>query len=216
MVNNGFTTKSDYVCDILKKRITEGKYQQGESLNISKIADEFDMSIIPVREALKRLEMEGLVNIIPHKGAQVTTFDKETISEIIEIRAVLEGYAARTAIPNFDDEKIQHLESMIGKMDEYILKNDDESYANANKEFHKYLYKQSPLSRLYDMIVNLWDGGRPTSAIFAFIPGRMEESQKEHYQILKALKDKDGEKLERIIRDHKTRNIHLWEKINKK
>ncbi len=93
------------------------------------------------------------------------------------------------------------MQSLIDKMAICIDNEDDEKFAKHNKEFHKYLYRQSPLKGLYDMIVNLWDGGKSTSAIFALNPDRMVKSQDEHHLIMEAIVAKDEQEIERIIRD---------------
>lgn len=204
-----FETKSDYVYKQLKQKILKGVWKQGQNIIISKVAKDLDISAIPVREALKRLEMEGLVDIIPHKGARVTTFDEDRINEVLSIRAVLEGYAARTVIPFIDDKKIQELRHMVKRMEDYANAGDDENFSSANKEFHRYLYKQSPFPLLYDMIFNLWDGGNWSKSVFAFKPDRMSESVMEHYEILKAIEEKDGEKTEKLTRTHKEKNMKI-------
>lgn len=210
-----FETKSDYIYKQIKQNILKGVWKQGQNIIISKVAEELNISTIPVREALKRLEMEGLVDITPHKGARVTTFDSDRIKEVLSIRAVLEGYAARTAIPFIDDKKMAELKQMAEKMEHYAKVGDDGSFSNANKEFHRYLYKQSPFSLLYDMIFKLWDGGNWSKSVFAFKPDRMYESVIEHYKILEAIEEKDGEKAERLIRMHKEKNMLILQRLSK-
>jgi len=209
-----FETKSDYVYKQLKQKILKGVWKQGQNIIISKVAKDLDISAIPVREALKRLEMEGLVDIMPHKGARVTTFDGDKVNEVLSIRAVLEGYAARTAIPFIDDKKMRELRHMVKKMEDYANAGDDENFSSANKEFHRYLYKHSPFPLLYDMIFNLWDGGNWSKSVFAFKPDRMSESVMEHHEILKAIEEKDGEKTERLTRMHKEKNMKILRKLS--
>ncbi|MEL7566108.1 MAG: GntR family transcriptional regulator [Dehalobacterium sp.] len=210
-----FSTKSDYVYSQIKNKILKGELKQGENITISKMAEEYNISAIPVREALKRLETEGLVEIIPHKGAQVITLNANKIKEVISIRAVLEGYAARTAIPFLTEEKLAKLNKMIEKMHDYAAEGDSENYGITNKEFHRFLYKQSPLPLLYDMIFKLWDGGNWSKAIFAFYPERMKESVNEHLEIIKAIEEKDEERVEFLVRSHKEKNGRLLEEIKK-
>jgi len=210
-----FETKSDFIYKSLKQKILKGVLDQGESITISKVAKEYEISAIPVREALKRLEMEGLVVIAPHKGATVTTFDAKKINEIVSIRAILEGYAARTAIDFIDETKMKQLKEMVYEMDALAKAEDDESFSNANKEFHRFIYKQSPFETLYDMIFNLWDGGNWGKSVFAFSPERMHESAQEHLEILAAIEEKDGEKAEALTRKHKARNLDILYKLSK-
>lgn len=211
-----FATKADYVFTYLKEKIIKGELKQGERIVISTVAEELNVSSIPVREALKRLETEGLVKNIPHKGAQVSSFDFKKLNEILSIRAVLEGYATRTAIPQINNKLMEKLEKMVDEMRRYAEEEDDESFCIANQEFHRRLYQQCPFPRLYDMIFQLWDGGNWSKSIFAFNPGRMKESVREHQEILQAIKEGDEEKVEKLVRAHKLRNRDLFKKLAEK
>lgn len=210
--NNLFTTKAEYVYKLMKDKILKSQWNMGDSIIISKVAEELDVSIIPIREALKRLETEGLVDIIPHKGARVTTIDSDKVAEIISIRAVLEGYAARTIIPYMDEERLKHLKSMVAKMDQYVIEGNTEQFAVSNKEFHREMYRLTPYPLLYDMIFNLWDGGNWSKSVFAFEPARMAQSNEEHKKILATIEEKDGNLVERLVRDHKNNNIKTLQK----
>lgn len=212
---NIFETKSDFVYKSLKQKIIKGILDQGENIKISKVAKEYEISSIPVREALKRLEMEGLVVIAPHKGATVTTFDAKKTNEILSIRAILEGYAARTSVDFIDEDKMKQLKDMVYEMDVLAKNKDDENFSYANKEFHRFIYKQSPFKTLYDMTFNLWDGGNWSKSVFAFSPERMRESTREHLEILAAIEEKDGEKVEQLTRKHKVRNLDILYKLSK-
>lgn len=214
-VQHIFESKSDYVYKLLKQKILKEIWKQGEKINISQVAKELGVSSIPVREAINRLEMEGLVDIIPHKGAHVTVFDDRKVREVISIRAVLEGYAARTAIPYIDNTIILELKSMSDDMERHANNKDDESFGIVNKNFHRKLYKQSPFPLLFDMIFKLWNGGNWSKSIFAFRPERMLESVEEHRQIIKAIEEKDGDKVENLLRKHKEKNMKLLLEIAK-
>lgn len=210
-----FESKSDCVYKLLKQKILKDVLKQGEKININRVAEELGISSIPVREAINRLEMEGLVYIIPHKGAHVSVFDDRKVREVISIRAVLEGYATRTAIPYIDNALMLELKCMSDEMERHANKNDDASFGIVNKDFHRKLYKQSPFPLLYDMIFKLWEGGNWSKSVFAFRPDRMLESVEEHRQILKAIEEKDGDKVENLVRKHKEKNMKLLLEIAK-
>jgi DNA-binding GntR family transcriptional regulator len=210
---NVYTTKSDIVHKILKQKILDGGFSMGESLNISKIASELNISIIPVREGLKRLETEGLIDFIPHKGAQVRSFDLAKIKEIYDIRAVLEGLAARAAIPSLDAEKIEQLKSMNEAMKQYAVEGDDERFGQANKEFHRFIYQNAQYPSLFDMIFNLWEGNW-SKAVFAFHPERMLHAVEEHIEIIQAIEEKNADQTEHLVRQHKLNSAKLFEGIS--
>ncbi|MED1949568.1 GntR family transcriptional regulator [Brevibacillus centrosporus] len=211
---NVYTTKSDIVHKVLKQKIIDGELAMGESINITKIAAELNISIIPVREGLKRLETEGLVEFFPHKGAQVKTFSSTKIKEIYDIRAVLEGLAAREAIAHLDPDKIEQLKAMNEQMRQYANEADDERFGQANKDFHRFMYQNAQYPTLFDMIFNLWEG-HWTKAIFAFHPERMHDAVAEHDAIIEAIEAKDGVKTEQLVRAHKLKTAKLFETISK-
>jgi len=207
-----FITKSDYVYQHLKSKIINGELAMGENLNISKISDEFNISTIPVREAIKKLEAEGLIDFTSHKGAQVKSFNPDKIKEIYEIRAVLEGLAAKSAIPNMTPDKIEYLKFMAEQMRQYAINEDALQFGNLNKEFHRFIYENSSYQMLYDMIFQLWEGNW-TKAIFALHKERMFKAVEEHLEIIQAIEEKDENKTEQLVRLHKLNTAHLYESI---
>ncbi len=213
-MNKIYDTKSNYVFHYLKDKILKGVYKQGDSIVISRVTKELGVSTIPVRESLKRLQSEGLVEIIPHKGATVTTFDKNKINEVLTIRAVLEGYAAGVVTETISKETLQKLYEMNEEMDKISKEGKDEVFSDLNKEFHRLLYKNSSHLLLYNTIFDLWDRGNWSKALFAFYPEKMKESVNEHKAILDAIKNKDKDKAEKLAREHKMKNIKFYYEIS--
>ncbi len=208
-----FQTKSEYIYCLLKNQITEGVISQGETINISKIAADNQMSPIPVRESLKRLETEGLVEIIPHKGATVTIYDEMKIIEVMRVRALLEGYAAKTALIQISQDVIEELKYMNKKMRAAALTNDDEKFVELNRLFHKKIYSFCQNKLLNEMIYNLWDGGNWSKALFAYFPELMIISVNEHEEIIEAMEKKDSEKVGSLVRLHKSNSIDKYREI---
>lgn len=204
-MSNNFLTKSELVFNTLKDRITNGEIEPGTELIISRLSEEFNVSTIPVREALKTLASEGLVEIEPHKSAKVIEFDLEKLHQIITIRAGLEGYAARLAVFHINEIQLKSLENIINKMKEFMKELDIEGFNKNNLKFHRQLYQIPPYPVLYEMIVKVWDGGRWTRSVFAISPKRMEKSIDEHIAILDAIRDKDEDKVEKLVREHRMR-----------
>ena len=205
MDNNIFTTKSEYVYKTLKEKILNNVIKPGESLVIARISKEYNVSSIPVREALKDLEKEGLVEIEPHKTAKVSTFNIDKLREIGTVRAGLEGYAARLAVDFITDEKLDALLVFIEDMRKSVNLENKETFIKKNIEFHRYLYQVQPYTMLFDMIINVWESSKWTRAIFSIRPERMEESLCEHEAIIDALKNKDRDQVERLVREHRNR-----------
>lgn len=196
-------TKADLAYRILKENIINGYLKPGTRLIQKKIAEELHISEIPVREAFKRLQSEGLITITPHSGAQVTDLDQEELEEVLAIRGVLEGFAARTALLTVTSQDVEKLKSILKKMEECIQENDRTKYGVLNQEFHRLLYSLSPYKRLQKMIDDLWYGAERSRSVFTLVPDRIKTSYEEHRQMIDALEAGDGDRLEQLVREHR-------------
>lgn len=201
----GYKTKVDLIYEVLLQKIAKGDYQDGERLVISQISRENNVSDIPVREAVRRLESEGYVSVIANQGAVVRSFSKERLSEIFQIKAVLEGYAARLSVDFLTPQDIEDLRRCNEKLRRALEKNNMKDYSRLNKEFHLRIYLNMPQRELYNMIQDLWKKYSITTTVFSLAPARMEESIEEHEEIIRLLVAKDYEQVEKLMRGHKMR-----------
>ena len=119
---SGFKTKTEVVYDFLKKNILNGRYQPGEKIVISVIARQLDVSDIPIREAIKRLQTEGLLDITPHVGANVVEMDQDEFEQITLIRAELEGLATRLSINHLSEKDFKELDR-LNREGDVLVKN---------------------------------------------------------------------------------------------
>ena len=206
-------TKGEYVFQTLKKQILTSVLKPGSDIVISKISKKFNISIIPVREALKRLESEGLIENEPHKSAKVVKFNLEKLRQIIIVRAGLEGYLARLAVPYINEVHIKKMEKMLDKMKTAMENNKSEIFNLENLEFHRYLYQIAPYPILYNITIKVWDGGKWIRAIFALNHERMKASLQEHIVILKAVKERNEDKVEQLTREHRMKVGYYLEKV---
>lgn len=193
-------TKSERVYEYLKEQILMNHYKPNERIIIREIAKQLGVSDIPVREAMKKLASEGLIEIKTHSGARVTVINLEDLEQIFLIRIELESLAARLAAKNATEEEIAKLEKYIKKMDECYEKNDIHKYGEYNRKFHQTLYKASHAPILVDLIDKLYVRSERSKTIFFLDPQRIKESNKEHLSVLEALKERDGEKAAELIR----------------
>jgi len=198
-----YKTKSGFVYELMREKIVSGEWPQGMNIIVATIAKEIGVSAIPVREAMKLLESEGLVVLEPHKGARVTEFDTEKIMEVMSIRGVLEGYAANVALPFLDREAFADLHRRVEEMDSFVKAGECDRFIAANKEFHRTIYAKGPFPLLNEMIFKLWDGGGFSRIVFAFRPERIKTAHEDHIAILRALEGNNGDEAERLIRQHK-------------
>ncbi|MBE3518962.1 MAG: GntR family transcriptional regulator [Firmicutes bacterium] len=197
------TTKSEYVYRVLRENIISGNLRPGTRLGQKWIAEQLQVSEIPVREAIKRLQAEGLVTVIPHAGAEVAKLDPLEMEEVLAIRAVLEGLAARTAAERIGPEDIVELEELLKQMDECVKRKDAVTYGLLNQEFHKMIFSLSPYKRLLKMIDELWYGAERSRSVFILDPSRLEASRDEHRALVEALRNHDADKAEQLTKQHR-------------
>src|SRR5215469_14031428 len=135
------TSLTSAVAEKLREKIVHGDIQEGEQLHQDAIAQEFAVSRIPVREALRQLEAEGLITIVPHRGAVVSLLSCDEIEELFEIRAVLEPEVLRVSIPNLKEEDFQKAEQILETYDTALGDEGDVSeWGRLNWQFHSTLY----------------------------------------------------------------------------
>lgn len=197
------TTKLEVVYNVLRENIVNGNLEPGTRLVIKKIAQDLGVSEIPVREAIRMLEAQGLVTMTPHTGAQVSKFNVDDIQEIVAVRGLLEGYAARTAIPFIEGAVLTELNTCLAAMKKCVEEGNLSEFGSLNRQFHQLIYDQSPIKRLNKMISELWDGSERTRAVFGISKQRPQESLKEHQGILAAILEGNGDKVERLVREHR-------------
>ncbi|HWR36803.1 MAG TPA: GntR family transcriptional regulator [Clostridia bacterium] len=140
------------VADKLRQKIIRGELHEGEQLRQDAIAAEFQVSRIPVREALRHLQAEGLITIVANRGAVVSALSPEEIGELFDIRAVLECHVLREAIPNFTDEDFRKAEEILKGYEQVVEQDTDiSSWGQWNWQFHSTLY--APANR--PVLINL-------------------------------------------------------------
>jgi DNA-binding GntR family transcriptional regulator len=198
---NEFKTIQEVIFNTLKKRITSGEYEPGKRLIAKDLAEEFDISRMPVREALTRLASTGLVELIPYKGAVVNELTEKDYMEIFSIRSVLEGLAARLACPNMREED---LEKMRAANDEIksMIEEDDVEFQRVNRLFHSTIWQRTNSERLTTLLTNLYSEAAQYRHLTMIHPGRMIEVHKEHEEFLTALYERDAKKAEESVRKH--------------
>ncbi|MBC3919428.1 GntR family transcriptional regulator [Undibacterium sp. CY18W] len=190
---------SDQITSSLRKNIYEGVLSAGVPLKQEELADQFGVSRIPIREALKKLEAEGLVRHEPHKGSVVTTHSIPEIIEMLDIRIGLETRALRLAMPNMTQD---HLDRCQAILERYDHASKPSVWFALNLEFHLTLYSAAKKPRLIKMIEDLVLGTQRYTRIYiSHILGR-EQPQREHYEILEALRAGAEEKAIRMLEEH--------------
>lgn len=198
-----FATKNNYIYENLKDDIVEGRLRPGERIVIPEVSNRYNVSPMPVREALGRLQQDGLIEIIPHVGARVKLFDIEQFKEIMTIRIELEVLATRMAIPFINEERITRLETLYQEMVECVKTRDSNKYGKVNKEFHLTIYSAGPYQILNELITSLWARSENSRTVFSKVSDRLERSIVEHRDWLDAIKEENIEKATQVLRKQK-------------
>lgn len=188
----------------MRSRIISGEVVSGAALSELALADEFGVSRTPVREALKQLQTEGLVEIRPRVGTFVTAPSRREITELFEIKELLEGAAARLLAQRGRVRETDALIVNLEQADEAVRKEDRLRYAELVHEFHDLLIEGADNSKLqahYRTLMNQLAYARLVQTSLAK-PGRPLESDREHHQVLNLILEKDGESAERVMREH--------------
>ncbi|MBO8141302.1 MAG: GntR family transcriptional regulator [Firmicutes bacterium] len=208
------SSRAELVYKSLRDDILRNRLRPGERLSEERIGRQLQVSRTPVREALKRLHAEGLVEITPHRGAVVRDPSGEDLAELCAVREVLEGLSGRLAAKAISSVELYTLEQLIEEMDRTIAGGNLDELIELNFEFHhtiwvasrnRYLVQQ--LRQLRQFIFRLQDSSLKYSA-------RTKEAQEEHRALFQAIQAGDPDEAERLAREHFRKSemvrIILW------
>ena len=199
---------STKVFHTIREDILSGKYRYNEELKEKTIGDELGVSRTPVREALRQLELEGLVTIIPNKGAYVVGISKEDIQVIYEIRSRLEGLCAMWACSHITKEQLDELEENIYLSEFHAGKEGHaEQILELDNKFHEILYEASESPVLKHTLSDFHHYVQRVRKITLADPKRAVASNEEHRKIVEALKAKDSKKAEELATIHMMNTI---------
>lgn len=189
----------------IRENILNGVYRENEELRENTIAKELGVSRTPVREALRQLELEGLVKIVPNKGACVTGITQKDVKDIYMIRSLLEGLCARWATEHITEEKIDELEEIILLSEFHLKKRREEQPQQVTEldgKFHEILYTASNSRILKHVLSDFHKYVRMARKASVTNPERAEKSIEEHKNILQAIKDRDADRAENLANEH--------------
>lgn len=199
----------------LREDILTGAYQDGEELREITIGEKLGVSRTPVREALRQLELEGLVTIVPNKGAYVSAITRKDVRDIYKIRSLLEGLCARWATRNISDNQIEELEEIV-LLSEFHLRRDAAGRAKQVSEldgkFHQVLYEASDSRILEHVLKDFHKYVKMSRQLSVGTSDRAEQSIAEHKGILEAIKRKDAQLAEKLADEHimnVMKNLHI-------
>lgn len=196
----------------VREDILSGRYQDNEELKEKVISSELGVSRTPVREAMRQLELEGLITIVPNKGAYVTGISPEDIHDIYMIRSYLEGLAARLACDHITKEQIDELEETVYLSEFHVKKEHYEQVVELDSKFHELIYVASgskilehELSKFHQYVARI---RKKSLGKFE----RAKNSTEEHKNILNAIANRDGDLAEKLAHEHIIQTIKNFER----
>jgi len=199
---NGLSIQGRVIAE-MRRRIISGEIATDVNLSELTLAEEFGVSRTPVREALKQLQTEGLVEIRPRVGTFVTTPSRREITELFEMKELLEGAAARLMAQRGRVPELDRLEENLREEDDAVTRDDRVRYAELVQEFHDRLVgsDNTKLEAHYRILMNQLAYSRLVATSLSQ-PGRPAQSDQEHHRVVELIIAKDGDSAERVMREH--------------
>lgn len=186
----------------LREDILSGKYEEHEELKEVAIGEELGVSRTPVREAFRQLELEGLIQIIPNKGAYVTGITEKDVKDIYMIRSLLEGLCARWATEHITPEQMDEMEENVYLAEFHAKKGHLEQLAELDNRFHDILYEACDSKMLEHQLKDFHQYVLRVRKKTLSNANRGPKSNEEHRQIMEAIKSKDAELAENLAHQH--------------
>lgn len=193
---------SEKVASILREAIGKGELVPGERLPEKLLSEQLGVSRAPIRDAFRILDLEGLVEITPQKGARIKGLTVKDVESIYELRSTLDALAIRLSVPNLRGEDFSYLGKVLQQMKGCIKKRDTDFYKSLNSEFHDLFYQKSQNQWLCDVNGGLMKHIMRLRSFSLSKPKRLKESYKDHVNIFEALKHEKNLQAEEIARKH--------------
>ena len=192
----------DVVSEALRQAIREGVLQPGERLMEIQLADELGVSRTPIREAIRKLELEGFVVMVPRRGTYVADISLKDVVQVFEIRSALEELAAGLAAERITPDELEELERILVEINDYIARDDFDKIVDADIRFHGILYKASRNNRLVDILRNLREQMLRFRSISMHYPGRLAATWAEHRQLVECIANRNSTQARKIAKKH--------------
>lgn len=207
MIQHKTVSLADQVFDHIETDILSGKYQKGELLTETKLSAELGVSRTPIREALRRLEQEHLIEETG-KGVIVVGIDENDVEDIFQLRFRIEPLAAQRAAERHNEYQLSKLREAVEFQEFYLGKRDADRIKLMDNQFHETIYKMSGSIVLYDVLLPLHRKLQKYRRVSVSTSSRAEASVKEHRAILDAITSGDGEKSCELVKQHLENAYH--------
>lgn len=195
--------KSRQIYGGLREQILNMEIEPGERLVLREIANRYNTSDIPVREALRMLERDGLIDMVPYRGARVTTLSAREIEETYFVRGHLESIATGLAAEQITDDGLAELEAIMVDLRGAVEAQDGARFSELNQQFHQKIVSAGGNEVLYELTMDIWRRHSGFQRVFRMVPERLATSQAEHEQIMDALRARDSKRAAELALAHK-------------
>ena len=196
-------TRTQVVVEVLREKILSGDIAAGEPLRQSALADELNVSRIPVREALLQLEAEGLVKFEAHKGATATELSVDQVTEIFELRALIEADLLTKAIPNLQDEHLLQAEKVLDELESAFKREDAVgTWSELNTKFHTCLYQAAERPHTLEVVHGLNTNCDRYIRLQLLHAGGIPRAEQDHRDLLTYCRNKETDKAIELLRAH--------------
>lgn len=192
----------EIVFESIRGAIISGTLKPGERLMEVQLAEKLGVSRTPIREAIRKLELEGLVIMMPRKGAYVADLSIKDITDVLEIRAVLEGLASGLAALRITDEEIEELEMTAVKFNQAIDEGDFDAIVQRDIEFHDLIFKATRNEKLIQITNNLREQVQRFRLMYINKSNKSKELAREHYEIAEAISNRNIDLAEKLAKTH--------------
>ena len=192
----------DRTYEAIRLAILSGRFAPGSKLTVDHLARQLKVSRTPVKEALVRLEREGLVRVIPRHGAFVEQLSRSDVEELYDLREVCEGLAARKAATRATEADLARLRELVDQAAQCVRDGDRVRYSDLDVAFHGLIVEMSGSRRLTQVLEGLRSQTRLMMATSVVLPGRLRLSHQEHQALLQALSAREPARAEEVARAH--------------
>jgi len=192
----------EIVFETLREAIIQGRLEPSERLMEIQLAEEMGVSRTPVREAIRKLELEGFVVMVPRKGAYVAGISVKDIVDVFEVRAALEGLAAGLAAERATTEELEEMERAVLQIYEVSSGTNLNTLVERDTNFHELIYKASRNQRLVQIVIHLKEQIQRFRTTSLALPGRGRHAVEEHKNIIEAISSRNVELAGNLAREH--------------
>ncbi|QBG35583.1 GntR family transcriptional regulator [Litorilituus sediminis] len=198
-----YKTRTQLVVETLREKILSGEIKAGDPLRQAALAEELNVSRIPVREALLQLEAEGLVSFEPHKGATATELNADQVDELFELRAMIECNLLAASLPLLTEAKLAEATDILSQLDKALGKeNAANTWSELNSRYHNCLYSAANRPQTQDLVNTLNKNADRYIRMHLLWAGGISKAGPEHNQLLECCKSGDVEQAVEILRQH--------------